>query len=53
MTRIQADTSGVLLASAEGIARVQAALRERGFDGWLIYDFKDRNPIGRSLLGLE
>lgn len=53
MTRLQSDTSGVLLASAEGIARVQAALRERGFDGWLIYDFKDRNPIGRSLLGLE
>jgi len=53
MTRLQSDTSGVLLAGAEGIARVQAALRERGFDGWLIYDFKDRNPIGRSLLGLE
>ena len=53
MTRLQSDTSGVLLASAEGVARVQAALRERGFDGWLIYDFKDRNPIGRSLLGLE
>ena len=53
MTRLQSDTSGVLLASADGVARVQAALRERGFDGWLIYDFKDRNPIGRSLLGLE
>ena len=53
MTRLQSDTSGVLLAGAEGVARVQAALRERGFDGWLIYDFKDRNPIGRSLLGLE
>ncbi len=53
MTRLQTDASGVLLAGAEGVARVQAALRERGFDGWLIYDFKDRNPIGRSLLGLE
>ena len=53
MTRLQSDISGVLLASADGVARVQAALRERGFDGWLIYDFKDRNPIGRSLLGLE
>ena len=53
MTRLQTDTSGVLLASPEGVARVQAALRERGFDAWLIYDFKDRNPIGRSLLGLE
>lgn len=42
-----------LLASDQGVARVQAALGELGFDGWLIYDFKDRNPIGRSLLGLE
>ena len=42
-----------LLATDEGVARVQAALREQGFDGWLLYDFKDRNPIGRSLLGLE
>ncbi len=53
MTRLQTDTSQVLLASDEGVARVQAALRQYGFDGWLIYDFKDRNPIGRSLLGLE
>ena len=53
MTRLQSDISGVLLASADGVARVQAVLQERGFDGWLIYDFKDRNPIGRSLLGLE
>ena len=53
MTRAQSDTTGVLLASAEGVARVQEELRERGFDAWLIYDFKDRNPIGRSLLGLE
>ena len=45
--------SRALLATAEGVARVQAALAERGLDGWLIYDFKDRNPIGRSLLGLE
>ena len=53
MTRVQEDASGALLASAEGVASVQAALRERGLDGWLLYDFKDRNPIGRSLLGLE
>ncbi len=53
MTRSQLDTSGVPLAGAAGVAEVQDALRERGFDAWLIYDFKDRNPIGRSLLGLE
>ena len=45
--------SRALLTTGEGVARVQAALRDRGLDGWLIYDFKDRNPIGRSLLGLE
>ena len=53
MTRAPEDASAALLASADGVARVQAALRERGLDGWLLYDFKDRNPIGRSLLGLE
>lgn len=53
MTRVRDDLSGALLASAEGVAKVQAALRDMGLDGWLLYDFKDRNPIGRSLLGLE
>ncbi len=53
MTGVRPNASGALLARADGVARVQAALRDRGFDGWLIYDFKDRNPIGRSLLGLE
>ena len=42
-----------LLATEAGVARVQAALREQGLDAWLLYDFKDRNPIGRALLGLE
>lgn len=42
-----------LLATREGVARVQAALRRMGLDAWLLYDFKDRNPIGRALLGLE
>ncbi|NNM31816.1 MAG: aminopeptidase P family protein [Gemmatimonadetes bacterium] len=37
----------------QGLSEVQAALRERNLDGWLLYDFKDRNPIARSLLGLE
>ena len=45
--------SRALLTTKEGVARVQAALRDRRLDGWLLYDFKDRNPIGRSLLGLE
>ena len=41
-----------LLTTTEGVEAVQAALRERGLDGWLLYDFKDRNPIAQSLLGL-
>ena len=53
MSRTPADTSAVPLASAAGVREVQDAIRARGFDAWLIYDFKDRNPIGRSLLGLE
>ena len=51
--RTKPEDPGALLATREGIARVQAALRDMGLDGWLLYDFKDRNPIGRSLLGLE
>lgn len=27
-----------------------AALRQRGLDGWLVYDFHDLNPIARRLL---
>ena len=31
---------------------IQSALRERGLDGWLLYDFKGRNPVSAHLLGL-
>lgn len=47
------DAAQALLTTEAGVAKVQAALRERGLDAWLLYDFKDRNPIGRALLGLE
>ena len=40
MTRAPADISAVPLASAAGVREVQEAIRERGFDAWLIYDFK-------------
>lgn len=49
----QGDGRAALLACADGVERVQAALREAGLDGWLLYDFGDRNPIARLLLGLE
>ncbi|HVC18487.1 MAG TPA: M24 family metallopeptidase [Vicinamibacterales bacterium] len=34
------------------VARVQAALRARGLDGWLLYDFHGSNPIATHLAGL-
>jgi Xaa-Pro aminopeptidase len=34
------------------IARIQAALREDGLAGWLLFDFHGSNPIARSVLGL-
>jgi len=44
--------STALLCTPEGIARVQAALREQDLDGWLLYEFHHLNPIAVTLLGL-
>lgn len=44
--------SAGLLASEEGVRPVQAALLERGLDGWLLYDFHGINPVAVQLLGL-
>ena len=30
---------------------VQAAMRERGIDAWLVYDFRGSNPVLWQLLG--
>ncbi len=30
---------------------LRATLKQRGLDGWLIYDFHDSNPMARRLLG--
>ena len=32
---------------------IQEALRERGIDGWLFYDFHHRDPIAYRILGLS
>ena len=32
------------------IARIQAAIREDGFDGWLLYDFRGLNMLARRIL---
>lgn len=34
------------------LAEVQAALRDEGLDGWLLYDFKELNPIARRVAGM-
>ncbi|WP_435008149.1 M24 family metallopeptidase [Tundrisphaera lichenicola] len=35
------------------LGSVQAALRESGLDGWLLYDFRGNNPLARRILDLE
>src|SRR3954447_14801741 len=35
------------------IPAVQAALKDEGLDGWLLYDFHGSNPIARRLTGLD
>jgi Xaa-Pro dipeptidase len=44
--------SDALLCTQEGVERVQAALRDQGLDGWLLYEFHHLNPIPVTLLGL-
>jgi len=35
------------------LTKVQSALREFGFDGWLLYDFRGSNILARRILGLD
>ena len=35
------------------LAAVQAALRQDGLDGWLLFDFHGSNPIARSVAGID
>lgn len=44
-------TATELLDPAE-LPRLQERIAESGADGWLLYDFKDQNPLAHSLLGL-
>jgi Xaa-Pro aminopeptidase len=34
------------------LAAVQAAIREQGFDGWLLYDFRGSNVLAQRVVGL-
>ncbi|HEX2189125.1 MAG TPA: M24 family metallopeptidase [Longimicrobiaceae bacterium] len=38
--------------TAETAARIQEELRARGLDGWLLYAFRDNNPIASDMMGL-
>lgn len=42
-----------LLATPDGVARVQEALTEMELDGWLLYEFRGQNWISARLLGTE
>ena len=35
------------------IQAIQAVLTEHGLDGWLFYDFHNRDPIASTILGLD
>ena len=35
------------------LRRIQAYLQEQGVDGWLLYNFRDLNPIAISVAGLQ
>jgi Xaa-Pro aminopeptidase len=35
------------------LSQVQHYLREQGYDGWLLYNFRDLNPIAQAVVGLS
>jgi len=35
------------------ITRIQQEVKRSGFDGWLLYDFRNRDPIACAILGLD
>ena len=41
------------MLTRDRLPALQAALRDAGVDGWLLYDFQGCNPVARGLLGLE
>src|SRR5688572_14093465 len=41
-----------ILLSPDSLGEYQAALREAGVDGWLLYDFRGTNPVAGHLTGI-
>jgi hypothetical protein len=35
------------------IERIQRELKAEGVDGWLIYDFRNSDPIAHAIIGLD
>jgi Xaa-Pro aminopeptidase len=35
------------------LSQVQSYLREQGYDGWLLYNFRDLNPSAQAVVGLS
>ncbi|HEU4724883.1 MAG TPA: hypothetical protein VFU59_06240, partial [Candidatus Eisenbacteria bacterium] len=48
-----ASAAAVARELADRVASIQAALRDEGIDGWLLYDFHGANPIAPAVLGLD
>ena len=44
-------TEGASLLDPGGLEELHELLTGAGVDGWLLYDFHDRNPVARRLLG--
>ena len=45
--------SGIAETNAFDLKQIQAAIREFGFDGWLLYDFRGMNVLALRVLGLS
>lgn len=41
------------MLTPKSLSSIQSAIRDSGFDGWLIFDFHGINPIARGMLPLE
>ena len=41
------------MLNSAGVASMQAALRDAGYDGWLLYDFRGINAIASGLVGIK
>jgi Xaa-Pro dipeptidase len=48
-----AVTSVTVSLSPETVERVRQEVRAQGMDGWLLYNFRDNNPVASRMLGLE